>query len=296
VLEVALVTCRSLPGLDPDDRLLLEPLASLGCRVAAAAWDDRQVDWERFDVSVIRSTWDYTGAGDAFVAWARSVPRLLNPPSVVAWNTDKRYLVDLAAAGIPVVSTAWISDAASVELPTAGEHVLKPSVGAGSLDAARFDLGDPGARARATAHARRLLAAGQTVMVQPFAHAIEESGETGVILIDGKLSHAIRKSVRLGPGKLEQVEGLYLEETITAHTPSAAEVDLALAAVGPAPDGGEPLLYARVDMVPDADGQPMLMELELTEPSLFMVTAPATASLFAEAIAARARRMAASRT
>lgn len=295
MLEVALVTCRSLPDLDPDDRLLLEPLAALGCRVTAASWDDRQVAWDRFDASVIRSTWDYTEARDAFVAWARSVPRLLNPAEVVAWNTDKSYLVDLAAAGLAVVPTTWISDPSSVELPAAGEHVLKPSVGAGSLDAARFALSEPESRAQAAAHAQRLLAAGQTVMVQPFAESIEESGETGVILIEGKLSHAIRKGAMLAPEASEQVDRPFLEETIEARAPSEAEIDLAYAAVAALPDGKESLLYARVDMVPDAEGRPMIMELELTEPSLFMGTAPATVQRFAEAIAARARQMAPSR-
>ena len=296
MLEVALVTCRRLPDLDADDRLLVEPLAALGCRVTATSWDDPQIDWDRFDVSVIRSTWDYTDSPDAFAAWARSVPRLLNPPEVVAWNTDKRYLADLAAAGLPVVATAWISDAAAVELPAAGLHVLKPSVGAGSLDAARYDLSDPDARAKATAHAQRLVAAGRTVMLQPFARAIDEVGETGVILIDGNLSHAIRKGPMLGPEAVEQVDKLYLEETIEARAPSAAEAELAHAAVAAAPHEGAPLLYARVDMVPDTDRRPMIMELELIEPSLFMVTAPGTAQGFAEAIDARARAMAPGRT
>ena len=295
MLEIALVTYPSLPDLDVDDRLLLEPLIGLGCRVTAASWDDPHVDWDRFDVSVIRSTWDYTDNRDAFVTWARSVPRLLNHAGVVDWNTDKRYLRDLAASGLPVIPTVWISDAASVDLPNSGEHVVKPSVGAASLNAARHDLGDPKSRERAASHAQRLLASGHTVMVQPFAHAIEEAGETGVILIDGKLSHAMRKGSMLAPETLEHVEELYKKETIEARVPSTAEVDLAYAAVAQAPDGDGPPLYARVDMVPDADGRPMIMELELTEPSLFMVTAPATAQRFAEAIATRARRMAASR-
>jgi len=117
VLEIALVTCRSLPDLDEDDRLLIEPLDALGCRVTAASWDDPKVDWDRFAVSVIRSTWDYTKSRNAFVTRAQSVPRLLNAAEVVAWNTDKRYLRHLAAAGVPVVPTAWISDTASLDLP-----------------------------------------------------------------------------------------------------------------------------------------------------------------------------------
>jgi hypothetical protein len=299
VPEVALVTYHGLPELDPDDQLLLAPLAALGCRVTAVSWDDASIDWDRFDLTVIRSTWDYTDRRDEFLAWARLVPRLLNPASVVEWNTDKRYLADLVAAGLLVIETQWLTaggSAPELELPTSGEYVLKPSVGAGSIDANRFDLGDDRARELGLAHARRLLARGQTVMVQPFAHAIEEVGETGVILVDGEYSHAMRKGVMLGPQTLEEVEELYKEETIDARVASSAEIDLAQRAVTAVPVGSAELLYARVDMVPDASGQPMIMELELTEPSLFMVTSAGSEMRFASAIAARARQMASTRT
>jgi hypothetical protein len=288
VLQIAFVTCDRLPDLDSDDRLVIEPLAARGCSVIPAVWDDPGVDWDRFDLSVIRSTWDYTERRDAFIRWARAVPRLLNPADIVEWNTDKRYLADLSAAGLPVVSTTWISPSETVDLPAGGEFVIKPSVGAGSLDAERYDLADVDSRGRATAHVERLLAAGQTVMVQPFANAIEKAGETGVILVEGEFSHAIRKELMLGAGTSEEVDGLYREETIGARSASAAEIDLAYAAVAAAPLGTRPFLYARVDMVPDADGRPMIMELELTEPSLFMATTPGSQERFAQAIYARA--------
>src|SRR5215210_3511339 len=96
--EVALVTCATLPDLDKDDRPLVELLGERGYTATAAVWDDASVDWDRFEVSVLRSTWDYTERRDAFVAWAASVPRLDNEPDIVAWNTDKRYLADLATA------------------------------------------------------------------------------------------------------------------------------------------------------------------------------------------------------
>ena len=103
--RLALVTCATLPDLDPDDRLLLEPLHGLGVEVTAAIWDDPTVDWAGFDLAVIRSTWDYPARRDVFLDWTRRVPRLANPADVIVWNTDKRYLADLAAAGIPIVPT-----------------------------------------------------------------------------------------------------------------------------------------------------------------------------------------------
>ena len=288
--DVSFVTCSRLPELDPDDILVVEPLRALGVDVTPAIWDDPGVDWDRFDLSVIRSTWDYTDRRDAFVAWAGSVPRLLNPAEVIAWNTDKRYLAELSAAGLPVVETTWIGVGSDVSLPSNGEYVLKPSVGAGSIDAQRFDLASSEERDRAAAHADRLLAKGQTVMLQPFVGSIEDHGETSVILVAGEFSHAIRKGVMLGPTTLDEVDGLYKEETIAARKASDEEIDLARAAVAAIPFEDGALLYARVDMVPGADGRPLLMELELTEPSLFMATTPGSEMGFAKAIAQWAKK------
>ena len=288
--EICLVTCSRLPDLDDDDQLLIEPLARLGYTVVPGVWDDPTVDWDRFELTVIRSTWDYTERRDAFVEWARSVPRLLNPASVIEWNTDKRYLSELVSAGVPVVETTFAATADELALPADGEYVLKPAVGAGSIGADRYNSADPTARQRAADHATRLIAAGQTVLIQPFVHSIEEAGETSVMLMNGEFSHAIRKELMLGAHTLEEVEGLYKEEQIGQRQPSPSELALAARTIAALPFNPADLLYARVDMVPGPDGSPILMELELTEPSLFMLRAPGSEEQFAAAIAARAKK------
>ncbi len=280
---VALATCAALPELDPDDRPVIEPLHALGVEAVAAVWDDPSVDWSAFDLVVIRSTWDYAGRLDAYLAWASAVPHLLNPPDVVAWNTNKRYLADLAAAGVPTVPTTWLMPGDVVTLPATGRHVLKPAVGAGSLDAAAFSLHDGHEASLARAHATRLLAAQQTVMVQPYLDAIEERGETGLIFIGGDFSHAVGKGAMLTDER-ELVGGLYKEETIEPRIPTAAELDLAMRALNAVPGGPTRLAYARVDLVPDVNGNPLLIELELTEPSLFMGTSPGSANRFADTL------------
>jgi hypothetical protein len=287
VTRIALATCATLPDLDPDERLLMAPLHALGMTAEAAVWDDPGVDWAAFDLVVIRSTWDYTARRDAFLAWTRSVPRLVNPADIVAWNTDKRYLADLAAAGLPVVPTAWIEPGQPVDLPATGVHVLKPAVGAGSVDAARYSLHAEHEAALARAHAERLLAARQTVMVQPYLHAIEEHGEAGLIFVGGEFSHAVTKGAMLVDQR-ELVAGMYKAETITPRTPSDAELALARAALAAVPGNAERLAYARVDLVPGPDGAPLIIELELTEPSLFMGTAPGSPERFARALLAAA--------
>ncbi len=124
--RIALATCAELPELDPDEQLLLEPLRALGIDAQPAVWDDAAIDWTAFDLVVIRSTWDYTARRDEFLAWAGSVPRIVNPAPVLAWNTDKHYLNDLAKGGVPVVPTVWLDPGRAVDLPTGGRHVLKP--------------------------------------------------------------------------------------------------------------------------------------------------------------------------
>jgi len=246
-------------------------------------WDDPGVDWNAVDLVVIRSTWDYTNRRDAFLAWAQSVPRLVNPADIVAWNTDKRYLADLAVAGLPVVPTTWISGE-PVELPAEGAYVLKPSIGAGSVDASRFLLHEEHERRLARGHAERLIAAGHTVMVQPYLDRIETAGEVGLIFMGGTFSHAITKGAMLAAPRQMEVAGLYKEETITPRQSTNAELDLAASAMAAVPGGADRLAYARVDLVPDADGRPLVIELELTEPSLFMHAAPGSEQRFAEVL------------
>ncbi|MGC9665741.1 ATP-grasp domain-containing protein [Planosporangium sp. 12N6] len=290
-VRVALVTCAELPELEDDDRLVIEPLAARGIDAEPAVWDDPTVDWAAFDLAVLRSPWDYVDRRERFVEWAGRVPRLANPADVVAWNTEKTYLERLAADGVPVVPTDWVRPGETWEAPGAGEYVVKPAVGAGSRDAGRYDLAYPGQRDLAAAHVARLQAAGRLVMVQPYLAAVDTDGETGLLFLGGEFSHAIRKGAMLeGPdpaGSGERPPGLYRPERIEARRPSPAQREVAEKVLAAIPGGAERLLYARVDLIPGPDGSPVLVELELTEPSLFLDRADGAAERFAEAIARR---------
>lgn len=287
VPRVALVTCAALPQLDPDDRLLLAPLAERGIGVTAAVWDDPTVVWSAFDLVVLRSPWDYVERRDAFIAWAASVPRLANPADVVAWNTDKRYLAELDAAGVPIVPTTWIGPADTWTIPAEGEWVIKPAVSAGSRDAGRYDVADSAHRSLAAAHVARLQAAGHAVMVQPYLPAVDSYGETAVLFLGGEYSHSIRKGPMLA-GPDQGFEGLYKEEAITARLPTPAELSASEKALAAVPGGAERLLYARIDLIPGVHGEPRVVELELSEPSLYLGTAPSAADRLAGAIHAAA--------
>jgi hypothetical protein len=284
--RVALGSCAALPGLDPDDPLLLAPQAGAGVAAEPAGWDDPSVDWAGYDLVVLRSAWDYAARRDDFVAWAAGVPRLVNAPDVVTWNTDKRYLAELAAAGVPAVSTMWLGPDDTPALAASGEWVIKPAVSAGSRDTGRYDLGRPEHRALALSHLERLAAAGRVAMVQPYLPAVDTYGETALLFLDGEFSHAIRKGPMLDGPDTGEV-GLYKEELITTRVPSDAELDVAARALAAVPGGADRLLYARVDLIPDPGGNPVVVELELTEPSLFLGYAEGAAERLAAAIVRR---------
>ena len=270
--RVALATWSKLPDLYDDDRLLLGPLSDAGVDAVPAVWDDPAVDWSSYDLVVVRSTWDYTLRREEFLDWASSVPRLSNPFDVLTWNTDKRYLGGLT--GVPVVPTSYVAPGQPFAVP-AYEHVVKPTVSAGARDTRRFAAGED-----STAHAAALLEAGRTVMVQPYQRAVDDAGETSVLVFRGELSHGARKAPVLVPG-LDDPD----EVAITRRVPSAAEVEVARAALAAVPSQ-EPLLYARVDLVPGPDGSPVLIELEATEPCLFLAQDPDAPARFAGAIRA----------
>ena len=235
---------------------------------------------------MVRSVWDYPRRLGELLAWAEATAAattLLNPPGVLAWSSDKRYLAELARAGVPIVPTAFAAPGEGMEWPTAEEVVVKPVVSAGSLDTDRYPAGR---RADAEAHVARLHADGRPAMAQPYMAAVEELGETAVVHIGGGFSHAIRKGPLLVPG-LEVVGGLFVEEDIAPATPGDAELAAARAALAAVPGGAADLLYARVDLVPGPDGDPLVIELELLEPSLFLAHAPAAADRLAGAIAER---------
>jgi len=270
VPRIALVTCRPGPDISEDRDLpgLVRALREAGAEASAEVWDDDGVDWARFDLVVIRSTWDYSWRSAEFTAWAErcgALTRLANPADVVRWNTDKRYLGDLAKAGVPVVDTRYIAAGDPLDLPGDREYVVKPTSGAGARFAARYT---PDEHDTAVRQLRRMHAEGFTAMVQPYMRGIETAGERALQFFGGNLLHASRKGPVLAPGTPYDQRKV-AHPGLTDWTPSLADTALARRALAFVP-GRPELLYARVDVVDDEDGQPRVMELELVEPNLFL--------------------------
>ena len=306
--RIALVTCAALPDLHDDDAPLVPALAARGIDALPAVWDDAGVDWAGFDLVVLRSTWDYAQRRDEFVDWCRrvdAVSTLCNSFRTARWNSDKHYLRDLEEAGAPIVPTMWLeperhfsSRALHTRFPASGEFVIKPAISAGSIDTGRYTAMDADSRGLAISHARRLLADGRTVMVQRYLTSVDVVGERAHVFVAGEYSHSVLKGAMLD-GPDVGVEGVYREERMSAIAASGREVEFSTRVIAAARrlltrnlDGvdvvPEPFLYARVDVVTDDADAPVLMELELVEPSLFTALGDGALERFADAIAARA--------
>jgi glutathione synthase/RimK-type ligase-like ATP-grasp enzyme len=277
--RVALATCAPLPEPDPDEALLVAALSERGLDARVVPWD-HPTDWTAFDVVVLRSTWDYHHRPAQFLAWAEAVARttrLMNPPEVVRWNLHKGYLLELDARGVPAVPTALVRAGSRTTLAEVlaergfFDVVVKPAVSAGS----HLTMRTWGATPEAEAHLARVLAVGDA-LVQPYATEVEASGERAIVWIDGQITHSVRKTPRF------LTDDERVSEALAVEPDARAFAERAIAAAG----FGD-LLYARVDVVRDGDGL-HLMELELMEPSLFLLQHPPALGRLADAIARRA--------
>lgn len=281
-MHIALATAAVLPKLDEDGPALIAALEARGHTARPAVWSDPDVDWAAYDRVIIRSTWDYAPRRAEYLAWAdhvAAVTRLHNPAPLVRWNTDKHYLGALATRGVPVVPTRFLSDSEPFEAPDWSEYVVKPTVSAGARDTARFGVDE---EERAAALVARIRQSGRDVMVQPYQSGVDAGGETALVFFAGRFSHAIRKGPML-PRGVDPTQALYAPEQITARIPSPAELDVAHRVLAALPVPAEVLTYARVDLIPGPHG-PLLIELEITEPSLFLGFAEGATERFAEVV------------
>ncbi len=267
-------------NLDPDADLLLDALIDVDVQATMCVWDDDSIEWNDFDLTVIRSTWDYTRDRDGYLTWARSIDRLLNPFPIIEYSTDKHYLNDLAARNHRIVPSTFCDVGEEPTFPD-GRFVVKPTVGAGSIDAEQYDSeGHDEARA----HVRRLHASGRDAMIQPYVSSIDADGERALVFIDGRFSHAMTKGAMLTTPADDRDALFRREQMSLANKAEPDAVAFARAVLSEELFRGT--LYGRVDLVRMDEGW-AIMELELVEPSLFLAYDKEAPLKLAEAIRAR---------
>jgi hypothetical protein len=279
-LEVGLATCAALSSLAPDDQLLLPALERHGVRARACVWNDAGVDWDSLSAVVVRSTWDYHRHRDAYLAWAERLASFLpvwNPLETLRWNSHKSYLSRMGSAGIPVVPTETGRAGETLEALAArrgwSDVVVKPAVSAGAESVLHVRAGE---YARAEGSYRQALSTGEQ-LVQPYVTEIDDAGEHSLVYFNGVYSHAVRRP----PGLVARQPGAPAATRLEAASAEREVAERALRFAGPSP------LYARADLVPLRSGSPVLMELELIEPALFLGSDPEAPERFVQAILAR---------
>ena len=288
---VLFATSAGTAQLTEDDRLFAGALRRRGVDVCGAVWDDAAVDWARADIAIVRSTWDYHLRRDEFLAWAGRIAAegvLHNELPLLRWNSHKGYLAQLSAKGIATIDTVFVARESAAGEPGGAdvtalarmhgwhEIVVKPAVSAAAYETRRFAPGEWNA---AQAHLARLARAGD-VMLQPYLAGLGARGELSLVFARGAFSHAVRRRSAL-------VDEHAIPTSAPAEAPAPAihfaERVLA-AALAVAPEAsGQPPLYARVDLAEVAPDASVLLELELIEPSLFLLHAPHAAETFADA-------------
>jgi hypothetical protein len=281
-VTIAFATCSALPAGSADDDATAVLLGA-----ERPVWSDPSVDWERYDRVIIRSTWDYSSRLEEFLAWCTGIGerRLRNRPDLVAFNADKRYLDTLS---VPTVPTVFV--APGDPLPElSDELVVKPNVSAGARDTGRFTrTGHDQAKALIVA----IQDSGRTALVQPYQPSVDARGETALVFLGGELSHVLTKrAVLSGEGIAPtiddelQVAQVMLEPDLVAPAePLPAERRLAERVIAEITGAFGTPLYARVDLVLNEQGAPIVLELELLEPSLYLTDAPGSSERFAAAI------------
>jgi len=285
VRRLALATSADHPSIQPDDAHLAASLERLGLPPAVCIWNDPAVDWAAFDAVLIRTIWDYFKHHAAFLDWLDRLDRLgiptINDSALLRWNSDKRYLLELAQHGVAIIPTRLASTAAlpDVLAAMAGQSVvIKPSISGGAWHTLRGTAGDA-----AFADAVAQLPRGHDYLVQPFVPEVVSNGEWSLLYFAGEFSHAVLKRPAAGDYR---VQGEYGGSAEPAQPDAAtlAAADRALAAV--AAIGHADYAYVRVDGVV-SDGRFLVMELELIEPFLHLAAHPDAAERLARDVAAR---------
>ncbi len=281
-MRIAFATCSALPeGWSDDHRAARLLGAEYRC------WDDPAVEWERYDRVVIRSTWDYTWRSEDFLSWVGRVgdERLRNAPALVAFNVDKRYLGALEARTVPTDFIAPGDALPSLQ----GEVVVKPSLSAGARATGRFG---PAAHPDALALIEQICASGRVALVQQYVRSVDERGESALVFLGGELSHTLRKRAILradevaptSEGELGVARAMLEPDLVNAGEASPAEVRFAHDVIAEISARFGVPLYARVDLLADERGEPMLLELEAVEPNLYMAHSKGASERLAQAV------------
>lgn len=281
--RLAIAVSREYDRFHPDDLPLVEALPRLGVRPEPCVWNDPNLDWSSFDAVLVRTIWDYYRRYPEYLAWLNRLERtglpVLNPLPVLRWNADKRYLLDLEAAGVDVIASRVVERgtlADAFAAMAADDIVAKPAVSAGAFNTLRIRRGEAATHEAAFAELLRHAPA----IVQPYVPEVASAGEWSLMFFGGRYSHAVHKLPRAGDFRVQEKHGGTAD---AARAPDHLVAQAAAMLDGIAGLGHAGLTYARIDGV-EVAGRLRLMEAELIEPQLFLADQPHGAIACARAV------------
>lgn len=280
-MKIALLTCKKLPELTPQDQLLIPELAKYAITATAVIWDDASINWSDYDYLVFRNTWDYFEKETEFNLWLDQIEKLgiktLNPIAIIKQNKHKFYLREMEQQGIKILPTVFIDKTNNLNLkeliPTHWQKaVIKPAFSAGSYLTEVFET----AEAEKINTQYKTIASEKELLLQQFMPEIQTVGETSIIFFNKKFSHAVNKKPVPGDFRIQvQFGGIYR----VTH-PDAELIAKAQKIVDTYPGK---LLYARVDGIV-IDNELHLMEVECIEPDLYFNLSEGSLERFVNAI------------
>ncbi|MCW8877157.1 MAG: hypothetical protein OQJ89_00155 [Kangiellaceae bacterium] len=288
----AILSMENLDGYEVYDGLLEAPLSAAGWSNKVIPWR-AEVDWDQFDVVMIRSPWDYQLDADKFVHVLQQIDNskahLDNPVKVVKWNINKHYLRDLEAEGVLILPTVWRDDLSKPEIEfffqefSSNEIVIKPCISAGAFDTYRLT------QEQAIELADELIEkyVDRQCMIQPFAEDIVNEGEFSIFHFDGEYSHTILKTPKQDDFRVQEEYGGRLRK-VEPCVELVAQANNVLQAIDN--KFKQTLLYTRLDFVRTSKGF-ALMEAELIEPSLYFNLDPESPQRYVDAMEKRYRRL-----
>ncbi|MDO4665802.1 MAG: glutathione synthetase [Actinomycetaceae bacterium] len=298
--HVHLITCDEYPHLEADDEGLLDALAERGVDPKIVSWTDNSVDWDSAKANVVRSVRNYATQRDAYIKWAKSVPRLLNQPDVQEWNSNKHYLFEMEKMGLKIVPTTWLDPGHKLSkhqihnrFPAHGEFVVKPAISSGGRAMGRYSAIDSKHRVAALEHCMHLLSSGEPVMIQRYIESVDVHGETSMVYVNGILSHSVSKRAMLHPAQSPQDE--IQDEVVTARKACSEdwirgeEIRMVVHNFIRKRLGHDDLLlFNRIDIIEDGAGGYYVMEISMIDTNLYLKEVPGALDTFADAITMRA--------
>lgn len=285
-MKLAILTCSKIPQGVADDQGLFEALKNTGIEVHIHAWD-APIQWSDYDACLFRSVWDYQEQPTKFLHWLEQtepVTQFINSAAIIKWNTDKKYLKELADFGVSIAPTVWLDANKTHDLKTlinqfdATQYFLKPVIGADSSGTYRFS--NNGDELIAAQKHLDEISKSHEMMLQPYLNSVETQGETSGMFFASNYSHGVRKIPVNGDYRVQDTFGA----TDVPYDLNAAEMALSKACLYFLAEKFGTIVYARFDFLQDADGSVYLNEAELFEPSLFFNHDPLAAARLAQSI------------